>query len=352
MPLDAATLPRPLRGTKALRVVLFADTHLGFDLPQHARTPRRRRGDDFAANYHRVLGHAVQTKPHLLVHGGDFFSHSRVAPGVVDEAFAALYEVATLGIPVVIAPGNHDRSRLPSSIWLGHPNIHVLHQSRTVLLQVGGMRVAVGGFPFLRGDLREKLPRALQDSTLATTRADLRFLCMHQTVAGARVGPNGFTFTSGPQAIPHTLIPGSITAILAGHIHRSQVLERLGCPPVFYPGSTERTSFAERNETKGFFDLTFATDASGGAPVEVNFIELPARPMVDLALPNDLRESEVPAYLAAAARGLPGDAIVRISASDPAPSCLARQLTAALLRSSFPETMNIQLSRGIVDAFR
>ncbi|MBL7177366.1 MAG: hypothetical protein ISS66_16205 [Desulfobacteraceae bacterium] len=64
--------------------------------------------------------------------------------------------------------------------------------------------------------------------------------------------------------IKATDIPAGFTAILAGHIHRFQVLTKdLGgrpiAAPVFYPGSIERTSFAERDEKKGYLTLEIET---------------------------------------------------------------------------------------------
>jgi DNA repair exonuclease SbcCD nuclease subunit len=340
-----------LASTRAVAgVVLVADTHLGFDLPAHPRVSRRRRGDDFFANYERVLRHVLGHRPDALVHAGDFFFRSRVAAPVVDRAFEALAGVASEGVPVVIAPGNHDRSRLPPSIWLAHPGIHVLDRPRTVVLEGGRARLAIGGFPFVRGDLRAAFPGKLQESGLASADADFRLLCFHQTVAGARVGPHGFTFRSGPDVLPPERLPRALAAVLAGHIHRAQVLDSNDGPPVLYPGSTERTSFAERNEPKGFFDVTLAAGTGGsGAAVEASFVELPARPMVDVALPGG-EPAQVVARLRQAARVLDPESVVRLTAAAGVTAQLARQLTAPLLREIFPATMNVQLSRELIDA--
>jgi DNA repair exonuclease SbcCD nuclease subunit len=77
---------------------------------------------------------------------------------------------------------------------------------------------------------------------------------LHQSVEGAQVGPVNFTFRNGPDVIPRRAIPRRFAAVLAGHIHRHQVLD--AGAPVFYPGATERTSYAEAGETKGCVTLT------------------------------------------------------------------------------------------------
>lgn len=91
-----------------LKIVFFADTHLGFDLPRHPRIQRRRRGDDFFANYHHILNFALTEKEDLVVHGGDFFFRSKVSPSIIEKAFEPLIEVAKAGIPIYLVPGNHE----------------------------------------------------------------------------------------------------------------------------------------------------------------------------------------------------------------------------------------------------
>ena len=61
-------VPRPVR------ILLLADSHLGFDHPVRPRVRRRRRGEDFLANHRRALRAAVDGKVDLVVHGGDVFA--------------------------------------------------------------------------------------------------------------------------------------------------------------------------------------------------------------------------------------------------------------------------------------
>jgi len=328
------------------RIVLFGDTHLGFDLPAKPRTDRRLRGEDFFANFRRVLDYAVETRADALVHGGDVFDTSRVHRSIAERAFEALHQVAEGGIPVVIVPGNHDRSRLPPSLWLGHPNIQVFHRPGTVTLSLRGMRVAFAGFPFAWGDLRQSFGEIVRCTGVEAAEADARFLCMHHTVAGASVGPNGYTFRSGSDVIPRGSLPGSLAGVLSGHIHRHQVLEGAH-PPVFYPGSIERTSFAEQDERKGFLELTVRKRGRAAGVEGARFIELPARPMVKLPVPAGLPPGELRTFLARAAASLATDSVVRVEPpeNDAGPP---EELTAALLRSTFPPSMNVEVRRRFV----
>lgn len=241
---------------KPIKILIFADTHLGFDLPRKPRIERRRRGEDFFSNYLQVLRIARRKKVDLIVHGGDFFHHSKVSPAIVEKAYHPLYEIACAGIPVILVPGNHERSRLPGHLYLSHENIHVFDQPATYTLQVGERRLAISGFPFTR-KVRDKFPSILKETGYMDVDADAHYLCTHQSFEGATVGPVDYTFRDGPDNIPPEWVPDDFAAVLSGHIHRAQQLDHtLGGQkvpvPVIYPGSIERTSIAERFEEKSF----------------------------------------------------------------------------------------------------
>ena len=335
---------QPDPGGPAVRVLLTADTHLGFDLPRRPRVDRRRRGVDFFANYTRVIEHALAMRPDLVVHGGDFFARSRVAPAVIDRAYEGLGKLAAAGIPVVVAPGNHERSRLPASLWLRHPLIHVFDRPETFTFAVRGVDVAIAGFPFARGDVRTAFRTLVGSTGWEEARADLCLLCVHQAFDGARVGVPGFVFRDRKDVIRRSDIPSGFAAVLAGHIHRRQILVGDGNPVVIYPGSIERTSFAERGEPKGFFDLRFARNHEQRWGLKrADFVVLPSRPMVDIDI-GGVPGAGIEGYLDTWVSQLDREAVVRITGLEAAPRDTQRRVTASYLRARFPPTMNVQLA--------
>ncbi len=154
-----------------IKILLLADTHLGFDLPSRPRTDRRRRGPDFFANTRRALEPALAGVVDLVVHGGDLLFRSKVRSGLVAQALESLLEVADRGVPVVLVPGNHERSALLYPLLAAH---------------------------------------------------------QHQTVEGARV--EGHTFRAGRDVVRGGDIPAGVAAVLCGHIHRAQALRALHPP--------------------------------------------------------------------------------------------------------------------------
>jgi len=268
-----------------IRILLLADTHLGFDLPTRARVERRRRGHDFLANYATALRPALERQVDLVVHGGDVFNRSRVPTSVAWQAFEPLARVADGGVPVFVVPGNHERGRIPQLRFAQHPGIHVFDRPRTFAVDVRGVRVAIAGFPSERDDVRARFVDLVEATRWRAVSATVRLLWMHQCVEGATVGPKDFTFTTAADVIRGTDIPSGFAAVLSGHIHRHQVLttDLRGVPlaaPVLYPGSIERTSMAEVDEDKGFMIVEVACDDAPGPRVEWQFHGLPARPLV------------------------------------------------------------------------
>ncbi|MCA9565794.1 MAG: metallophosphoesterase, partial [Myxococcales bacterium] len=119
-----------------IRVLLLADTHIGFDDPLRPRVERRRRGPDFLRNFRIALAGARRGGVDLVVHGGDLLFRSKVPPSLVQMAMEPLMEVAELGIPVILVPGNHERSRIPYPLLAAHPMIHIFDRPRPVLLEI------------------------------------------------------------------------------------------------------------------------------------------------------------------------------------------------------------------------
>ena len=343
-----------MRGTPptsdVVRVLLAADTHLGFDLPFRPRVKRRRRGNDFFANFELSLQLALDGAVDLVVHGGDLFYRSKVPAGLVDMAMAPLVKVADAGTPVYIVPGNHERSSIPLHLWTAHPNLHIFDHPRTFLWSGPQGSIALSGFPFAR-KVRDRFSELVGQTGFEERPGVPHLLCMHQTVEGAQVGASDYTFRGGDDVVRGRDIPARFSAVLSGHIHRAQTLthDLKGRPlaaPVIYPGSIERTSFAERKEDKGYVILTIGlSDRDRGDLLKKSFVQLPARPMVSLPFkPTVTDTQELSSQLEDRLRELDPHSVVRVVLEGPNAADARQILSAALLRELAPPTMNINLA--------
>ena len=329
------------------RLLFFADTHLGFDLPLRPRVVRRRRGPDFFDSFESVLNAAIQYQVDGVVHGGDLFFRSKVPISLVEKAFEPLLNLARRGVPIYLVPGNHERSVIPATLFTQHPNIHLFSRPCTFELSVDNMQIALSGFPFVRHDVRKHFSTALEQTGWRYSNADVKLLCLHQSIQGATVGPHNYVFRSGPDVIPVGAIPSGFAAVLAGHIHRYQVLTHdlrnrmIGCP-VIYAGSTERTSFAEKDEPKGFVLLDLMT-TSNRRQIEFKwrFVPLPTRRMFQIEIETGACTTEqlikkIKDRLAV----LPADGIVQLKLS-PSIGGTSFKLSASAIRAIAPPSMNI-----------
>jgi exonuclease SbcD len=312
---------------------------------------RRRRGHDFFANFERALVPALRGEVDLVVHGGDLFYRSRVPTTLVDMVMTPLVRVAEAGTPVYLVPGNHERSRIPLHLWTAHPRLHIFDRPTTFIYDGPKGSLALAGFPFARG-VRDRFRELVSQTGYLAVGEVPRLLCLHQTIEGAQVGVKHYTFRSGADVVRGRDIPSGFGAVLCGHIHRAQVLRRdlAGRPlaaPVIYPGSIERTSFAERNEAKGYCILSIDPQRENRRGlVEPQFMPLPTRPMVSVIFePLSESESAIEKGLQEQLAGLSPDSVVRVELRGPSIEAALRWLTAARLREIAPSTMNIVLAR-------
>jgi DNA repair exonuclease SbcCD nuclease subunit len=333
-----------------IRILFLADTHLGIDLPVRPRIERRRRGHDFLANFEAAL-HAAEThRVHLVIHGGDLFYRSRVPASVVYAGFAPLKRTADLGIPVYVVPGNHERSSIPFPMLAVHPGIHIFDRPRTFTVEVDGIRIALAGFPHYRRAVRDQFVALVDETRWDEANTDVNLLCVHQCFEGATVGPKNYTFRYAKEVVRAAEVPSPFAAVLAGHVHRHQVLttDLRGQPlatPVLYPGSIERTSFAERQEEKGYLLLEVERGQDcGGVLRRWEFRRLSARPMevkevqADGATANILERR-----LASAIDKVPRDAVLRIRVHGQVTQDARAVVHAANLRALAPPTMNVEV---------
>ena len=326
-----------------LKIVFFADTHLGVDYPINPKVNSRRRGIDFFNNYQKVLNYAIEIQTDLVLHGGDLFFRSKVPAPIVDKAYDILYDFAENGIPFVIVPGNHERSVLPSSILMNHKNIYIFDEPETFFFKKKNAVIGISGFPNVRKGIRLQFEHIFQAATEGNPNVDIKLLLMHQAIQESTI--EGFTFRYGVDVLPLEMLPKDYHAVLSGHIHRAQIFhyekEEIRIP-VIYPGSTERTSVVEMAEEKGFYELLFDESKSGWELKETKFHILPTRPMIRLDITKLTEDEKVLRdLLEVELSKLDSNSIVRVRCEIPETRKL---LKAEFLRELTPKTMTLTLA--------
>jgi DNA repair exonuclease SbcCD nuclease subunit len=342
-----------------IRLLFISDTHLGFDLPFRPRIKRRRRGPDFFKNFQLALEAVNKEKIDAVIHGGDLLYRSKVPPRLLQMAFEPLIRVAEKGIPVYLVPGNHERSNIPYRILTTHPQVHIFNRPRTFVFEKNGQRLALAGFPYVRHNIRQNFSEILhQTEWQKAQNINSHILCFHQCVEGASllVGPNIYTFRNKSDVIKPKDIPNKFLAVLSGHIHRFQILTRdlsgnYLPAPIFYPGSTERTSFVEKDEEKGYIILNFrfscfptTNSRADGSLQTWKFYPIPARSMREVQLlVSGSNSKEIKEKIKRSLGRLPKDTIVKLKVKGEISEEAKHLFSVNNLRSLIPLEMNLSV---------
>ena len=167
----------------------------------------------------------------------------------------------------------------------------------------------------------------------------------NEAIEGAQVGPSNYTFRNGPDVITKNTLPNDATAVLSGHIHRRQLLYKNEIP-VIYPGSIERTSFAEKEEIKGFYELNFSENIQKNWFIsKFRFLRLPARPMTDINLSLVKDPLKIASEIKTRIQNLPQDTIIRFKPDTIPGTEFKSVFSSSFIRSILPSSMNFQFSR-------
>lgn len=321
-----------------VKIIFFADSHLGFDFPLRPKKEKRRRGIDFLNNFDFILDYAKNNKADLVIHGGDLFFRTRIPAPIIDLVYERIFNFAQTGIPIEIVPGNHESSSLPVSLFMQHANIHYYTKSQVFRFRLNNIDFDIAGFPCVRNNVRSVFPGIINEIQTQLREDSVKILCMHQAIEGAQVGPSNFTFRMGNDVIAIDDLPYNFDLILSGHIHRAQVLYTSNKTPVIYPGSIERTSFAEKDEEKGFYEL----DINSHGECSFRFIKLNTRPMIDAFFEKETyTTSSLKNEIVLFVKKIHPDSIIRFKMKNRANLTL---LNTKLLNDIIPPTMNWEIS--------
>jgi exonuclease SbcD len=266
-----------------VQILLTADNHL--DPPASNFGPRRfERRHDHLKCFEEAIEYAKLNRPDFLLLAGDVFDTIRPGNLVrarIMEDFKAVHD---LGVRILAVSGDHDTPKVseegssPLAVYGNSGYVHFFDdptQFSFKRFSIGGLNVDVGGLS------RNPL---LGSNIDPLTKTDVRFdgdiniLLTHYPVEGF-VG-----YSRDDPIIRVDSVPSNCQLVCVGHFHGYQTKE-LQHTTIIYPGSTERASFQEENEEKGFAWVEL--DKSG--VVSRDRIRTSARPFktIDAYFPDD-----------------------------------------------------------------
>lgn len=248
-----------------MRCLAIADTHLGY---QAGKTTEARKFiyDRMFNIFEEILDIARELKVDYVLHGGDIFNRSKLPKKTITRAYQIIENLLKDDIGFFVSPGNHERSKLPNTLLQYHPKCHTFSKLEVIDLDT---QYKLVGFPYT-DDVAISIMPKIEELSVKFRDYSLILLC-HQLFDGAEFGPKKFTFGLAHGAIDPLKLPLNCDLVVTGHIHRAQSLQK---GLIVYPGSTERTSFVEAIEPKGYLLIDFQEDT-----LEVSFHEVKTIPM-------------------------------------------------------------------------
>ncbi len=238
-----------------IRFLHLSDSHLGESMSLYRTPPNNWRGECFIKSYYKALEPALKGEVDFVLHSGDLFDKRHINLDIIGRAMIPLRKIAGMNIPIFIVPGNHEREHIPGGLLLAGDNIHIFSKPLKYEFVVRDERVVVVGFPFIRYGARKNFKKNIAKSGWKKKEDVINILLCHQTFEGAKVGTKNFTFRNGENVIASSDVPQGFDYVACGHIHKQQILKVRGTI-ICYAGSTERVSFQEMNETKGYYITT------------------------------------------------------------------------------------------------
>jgi len=267
--------------TEPVRVLHFADVHVGMEnygqLDPATGTSSRVR--DFLDRLDEVIDFAIAHDGDLAVFAGDAFK-SRDPEPTQQREFAQRIKRLADHMPTLLLVGNHDMPGVATKASsvdifqaLDVPDVIVGDRpgGRVVATRRGPVYLAWIPYPMRNrllsrdehvGKTIDELESALRQTVadivaglteIARDQAMPRLLAGHLSVAEARLGSERSVMLGNDVAVfSSTLTDAAWDYIALGHIHKHQVLNPGGYPPIVYSGSLERIDFGEEDETKGF----------------------------------------------------------------------------------------------------
>jgi len=265
-----------------IQILLTGDNHL--DPPAILFGPKRfeRRADHLRC-FEEVVEHARRDKPDLLLLAGDVFDTIHPGNFIRAKVMEDLRVLHDLGVQVIAVSGDHDTPKSadegssPLAVYGNSGYAHFFQNPGKFTqkrLLIDGSSVAVGGLsrnPLLRPgeDPLAKFPIAFD--------GDVNILLTHYPVEGF------VRYARHDPIIRLSSIPENCQLLAVGHFHAYQTKE-MQHTTIIYPGSTERASFQEENEEKGFVWLELSREGV----VSREHIPTSARPFktVDVSFPD------------------------------------------------------------------
>ncbi len=257
-----------------MKILHVSDTHLGYSAYRKVTKDgiNQREMDAYNA-FEQFVDHAIKSKPDLIIHAGDLFDSVRPNNRAITFAINQLLRISKADISLVVIAGNHEHPKLREtghifSVFDHIEHIHPVYHAKyeTLQFKIKNEKITVHAIPQceLKKQFEEEIKKLKPDKS-----SDYNIFVSHGAVSGIKIfSMNEFN----ELIIPAQTLSKDFDYIALGHYHKYTKL----ADNAFYSGSTERFTFTDSPDKKGFLELVFKDKK-----LKTKFVELKIRQMID-----------------------------------------------------------------------
>lgn len=281
---------------KSFSFIHTADLHQGYNFSkQKWLRGVKQRSDDFLNNFKIIIERSLKKDIDFLVIAGDVFDRSHPPRIIRQIVIDQLIKVSKLK-PVILIPGNHDKSNFPKGLLFIHPNINIYNKPTIDSFIINNCSISVTAIPFIRNNKLDFISNFIVDNKIHD-KYDFRLLVLHELMESCKVGVINFVFEKYMKdVVPIELVEKRFDYVALGHVHKYQKIAS-NSTAIYYSGSIERTSVVEREEEKGYLiSKVEISDTESFAKIRTSFNPLPTR-LIHYNTINSLKELDIENYI-------------------------------------------------------
>ena len=257
-----------------MKILHVSDSHLGYSAYRKSTKEgiNQREMDAYDA-FKQFVDYGLKTKPDLIIHAGDLFDAVRPNNRAITFAIKQILRLSEKNIPFIVIAGNHEHPKLREtghifSIFDHIKNVYPIYNEKYEKLdfEIESKKISIHAIPQSsnKKDFDSEIKKLKKNS-----KSDYNIFVAH----GAVTGVKAFSMNEFNELfIPTNTLSKDFDYIALGHYHSYTKLAK----NAFYSGSTERFTFTDAGEEKGFIELELKE-----GKLKHKFIPLKVRAMVD-----------------------------------------------------------------------
>lgn len=257
-----------------MKIAHIADTHLGYSAYRKiSENGFNQREEDVILSFLDAIDKIISLKPDVVLHSGDLFDSVRPTNRIVRIGIEQLLRIYNAKIPLVLISGNHES---PKQIYKGsiYSIFEALPLDKKLFNIVYKDKYETFAFD---GLTVHAVPQCSTDQIFKSELKKIKLvpdtknvLMLHAGVSGMREFSHG---ESNELLVDYDWLNSSgFDYVALGHYH--------GCVNVaknaWFSGSSERLSFNEVGQAKGFLEVGLTKEA------KINLIQVRTRTMVEM----------------------------------------------------------------------